>query len=82
MRYLILFSIVMGVSSATAATHLRLAQDTCQQMIDQAAECRARQESLGGGTDGQAGSFYECWKVYCQGASALPGCTARAAGVC
>jgi hypothetical protein len=30
---------------------------------------------MGGGTDGQAGAFFQCWQAYCRGISQTAGCS-------
>ncbi len=45
---------------------LRLAQNSdCDEARRDANSCHTNWENIGGGTSGQAGAFYQCWKNYC-----------------
>ncbi|MGA2056134.1 MAG: hypothetical protein ABSG88_12555 [Bradyrhizobium sp.] len=45
---------------------LKLAQNSdCDQARNNANSCRSSWTNIGGGTSGQAGAFYQCWKTYC-----------------
>lgn len=45
---------------------LRLAQNSnCDEARKNANTCRTNWNNIGGGTSGQAGAFYQCWKNYC-----------------
>jgi hypothetical protein len=49
------------------------ADAACKGMIERADQCYKNWRNMGGGRSGQAGSFYDCMTVYCQGATAACG---------
>ena len=45
---------------------MRLAQNRdCDEARANANTCYTNWRNIGGGTSGQAGAFYQCWKNYC-----------------
>lgn len=53
---------------------MQIAQsNACQQMTENARTCYDRWQNIGGGRGGQAGTFYDCMVVYCNGAIAVCG---------
>jgi len=72
-----------SVSGARAgdrpASRIQLADDgtarMCQQAYNNATECYRSWQNIGGGSTGQAGSFQQCYQVYCQ-ALVAGGCDA------
>jgi hypothetical protein len=64
--------------NASRWKNIQVAQDACTTMCINARTCKQRQNSMGGGTDGQAGAFYQCWVAYCGGVSNIKGCSCGA----
>lgn len=69
-----LLACAFGVFGAHAderpAPRLRLADEgtarMCQQAYANANQCYQSWQNMGGGSSGQAGSFQQCFQVYCQ----------------
>ena len=66
-----------GIPQNFSPKNIQVAQDACTAMCVNAQTCKQRQNSMGGGTDGQAGAFYQCWVAYCQGVRKVAGCSCQ-----
>ena len=67
---------LLAMTSAKAKDQIsyRIAQSSmCPTAIQNAETCLRNWRSMGGGSDGQAGSFKQCAQVYCQAITAA-GC--------
>jgi hypothetical protein len=51
-----------------------MAQNACPQLQANAQQCHSSWRNMGGGSSGQAGSFKQCYEMYCQ-AMIAAGCS-------